>query len=678
MTGACHACGTLLIPSRWGELCACGLGRQRQFVGDYELFQRLGEGAMGVVFMAKHRASDEVVALKLAKPDLLEHRLGAALFRQQAKTERDLKHPHIVPVQGSGEHQGQPFLVMPLMEGGTLAEPDNHARFVDAAARLNLMHSLARALKFAHERGVLHCDLKPENILFDAAGEPRVGDFGLARPLGASGVADVGEVRGGTPGWMSPEQANGEPLTTASDVFALGRLLQWLAAPQADVTARDADVFGEPDPAAPRSWSPELDWALDAIAWRATRPEPSARYGSAGALAEDLERVRNKLAPRGTPTPPWGRLWYWAQRHPGARNASFVLMPVFAALMLSIAGAQRGELRRAALDMNAYAASGQAAAVLYQLREYADAIERAAADPAVQALAHGPRRVPTPASNPGDTEPCRTQNALEDPRPLQPHVGKFSTIFVLDALGCARARISDEGSLPDYVQRTFNWRDYFSSAQPESGRPLRETYVRKSYRSSLSQLIKFAVSTPLFEDGKWVGVVTGSMVAAATLDLPRMKRRKTQAQTTVLLGSFEGERLTAGDLPARSQAEYTFLAHPALARGQKVTLPARLATDLKAAFAPESPEARQFELRAALPLEREHYVDPLLGDHWLAAFAPVGGTGYVVLVQSRDEVAIRPSLGIWRTAIAFALASTTLLVLYGCFWVWRWRREQRR
>lgn len=223
----CPTCSAALVTTDWGALCAaCALlGSMtdgRELVGGYERFQLLGEGSMGAVYLAKNVGSDEVVALKLAKAELLDHPGGVALFRQQAKTENALKHPNIVRVQpGVGSHEGRPFMVMELMEGGTLSDADNMARYAEPLKRLDLMLAISGAVQFAHERGVLHCDSKPDNILFDAEENAKVSDFGMARQL----VADVSTpdgVQGGTPGWMSPEQVRGEALTTASDVFALG------------------------------------------------------------------------------------------------------------------------------------------------------------------------------------------------------------------------------------------------------------------------------------------------------------------------------------------------------------------------------------------------------------------------------------------------------------------------
>jgi hypothetical protein len=423
-----------------------------------------------------------------------------------------------------------------------------------------------------------------------------------------------------------------------------------------------------------RGWTPELAWGLEAVAHKALQKRPEDRYDSAAALVADLERLASDRAIRSRAIPFWGRAWHWAQRYPGARNALFLLLPCFAAITLLMSASQRAELRRAVLDMNAYAASGQAAAVLYQLREYADTIERAAADPALRQLTRGPLRQPSPPPGPG-LDPCRTQTEQEDPAPLAPYAEKFSSIAVFDAEGCSRARISDP-TPPEYIRTSYSWRDYFAQSVEDAARPARTTHVRKAYRSTISLLIKFAVSTPLFEQGEWIGVVAGSMTAASTLELPRMKRNETKDQMTVLIGPFEGERLSRHGASA-SVPEYTLLVHPNLGVGQKVTLDVASSELLERAFrVPVG--TRQFELGTAMPLQRADYVDPLLGERWLAAFAPVGATGYVVLVQTRDAVAIRPSSGLSRIALGSAFGSGSLVLLWGCFFLWRRRRERAR
>jgi hypothetical protein len=243
----------------------------------------------------------------------------------------------------------------------------------------------------------------------------------------------------------------------------------------------------------------------------------------------------------------------------------------------------------------------------------------------------------------------------------------------LDADGCARARISEEPTPPDYGRSSYNWHDYFAGASPDAVRPERQPSVRKAYRSSVSQLIKFAVSSPLFAGDRWLGVLTGTMVATSTLELPRMKRRESSERMTVLIGPFEGERRGANPHPS-GPPEFTLLAHAQLPRGGKVTLDDDTAVELARAFRTPDSRARQFELGTALPLQRADYEDPLLGGRWLAAFAPVGATGYVVLVQTRDAVAIRPSEGSSRIGWALAVSSGLLLTVWSAFYLWRRRR----
>jgi hypothetical protein len=191
-------------------------------------------------------------------------------------------------------------------------------------------------------------------------------------------------------------------------------------------------------------------------------------------------------------------------------------------------------------------------------------------------------------------------------------------------------------------------------------------------------LIKFAVSTSLFEGEQWIGVVSGSITAASTLELPRLKRSDSDDRLTVLMGPFEGERLGAVSEPAASNGlpEFTFLAHPKLGRGEKVTLPAHWAVALDPDLGRAKTDGKaQFELGTALPMLSSDYVDPLLGDRWLAAFAPVGGTGYVVLVQTREDVAIRPSHTLTRLAIGLGVVSVGLWLAWGVFLSWRWHCE---
>jgi len=415
-------------------------------LGDYELVaseKPPAQGGTGRVYEARHRVSGESVALKLAKTSSAHE-----LFVRQARFESALTHPNIVRARLGPSHVGRPTLVMPFMKGGRLS--DHPARRGPLERRLDLALKIARAVQSAHELGVLHCDIKSDNILLDADGEPHLCDFGLARAVVPD---DEGVVVGGTRGWMSPEQVrerrkldptDRQPLRTATDIFSLGVLLHWLVTGKLPFGAGDdfeRRVLDERAPALPR-YTPDLGWGMLAIGRRALEHDPDARYLSAAALANDLERLRRHESLVGVRLPVVGRAFRWATRHPGARSMVLALLPCFAAAAFFVVERQRTDLKQAILSMNAYAASGQAAAVLFQLREYAEEVARAARLPAVQALVLPPRPLARDASGaelPGQN-PCTDQTALADPSPLRPFSEHFSTLFVLDSSGCARAR----------------------------------------------------------------------------------------------------------------------------------------------------------------------------------------------------------------------------------------------
>jgi len=667
--------------------CLRGLVREEpapDVLGDYDLVapeKAHAEGATGRVYEARHRVSGERVALKLAKTER-----AYELFVRQARFESALTHPNIVRARLGPSHVGRPTLVMPFMTGGKLSQ---HAvRGAPLDKRLDLALKIARAVQFAHELGVLHCDLKADNILLDAGGEPHLCDFGLARAV----VPDENVVVGGTRGWMSPEQVRElrkreptarEPLRTGTDIFSLGVLLHWLVTGElpfgrdADFEQRVLDRGVDPLP----RYTPDLGWGMLAIARRALESEPDARYPSAAALANDLEHLRRHEPVVGVRLPALGRAFHWAKRHPGARSAVLALLPCFAAATFFVVERQREDLKQAVLSMNAYAASGQAAAVLFQLRDYAEEVARAARIPAIQALVLPPRPLARDASGAElpNQNPCQSQTSLADPGPLKAFGARFSTLFVLDSSGCARARFAEDPPSLWFMQVRYDWRSYFSDAMPDQKPENAKLGVRKAYRSSVSQLIKFAVSSPIFdtssgaEPAPWIGVLAGSLTVASTLELPRTLHQAREAmsdQVTAVLGPIE---LDARD--ERAESNFTFLAHPRLARGARVTAPPELEGALKTAVS-RAPHA-QFELPKAAPTTLARYVDPLFGDRWLAALSPVGGTGYVVVVQSRESFAEAPSRPLARLGVVLASVSVGLLLAWSALATWGSRAARR-
>jgi hypothetical protein len=257
---------------------------------------------------------------------------------------------------------------------------------------------------------------------------------------------------------------------------------------------------------------------------------------------------------------------------------------------------------------------------------------------------------------------------------LRPYAASFSTIAVFDVNGCGRARVAEEPPPPlAYLTNRYDWRDYFVGAREDGQQGLRRSWVRHAYRSTVSQLIKFAVSSPLFVDEveapsgrRWIGVVAASMTVASTLQLPR-QRRSDGDRLTVVVGPFAGEG-TRSAVPRAP--EFTFLAHPDLRRGDKVVLAPELSAELHRAFNAHTGVRGHLELTTVLPLVRADYRDPFKGDRWLAAFAPVGATGHVVLVQSRDAAAIAPTLFVSRLGYGLLLLAAALVASFGGVALW--------
>lgn len=267
-------------------------------LGGLELGEELDRGGMGVVYRAYDPVLKRDVAVKRVLSGAFTTAEERARFRFEAEAAAGLSHPAVVPIHSFGEEAGGPYLVMALMEGGSLAKklrdrgPNNPFSPPEAA---NLIRDVAQGVHHAHQRGLLHRDLKPANILFDAGSRPRIADFGLALTLEATFSLSLGGSVAGTAAYMSPEQIEGgKSLTTAVDIHALGVILYELLAGQPPFGREEWLVTLQRvrDEEAPglRERRPEVPRDLETICLRCLEKDPADRYPSAQALAEDLDR----------------------------------------------------------------------------------------------------------------------------------------------------------------------------------------------------------------------------------------------------------------------------------------------------------------------------------------------------------------------------------------------------
>ncbi len=275
-----------------GATLVYGAAPDRSF-GDYELLDEVGRGGMGVVWKARQRALDRIVALKMIVPGHLSAEDELLRFRTEVEATARVHHPNIVQIYEVGEHQGQHFYSMEFIDGPSLARRLEQGP-VPGRQAARYVATIATAIHHAHTHGILHRDLKPGNILLDSDDQPHVTDFGLAKKLGCdSSQTRTGAVMG-TPSYMSPEQAGGRTreLGPPCDIYGLGAVLYELLTgrpPFKSDTPLDTILHVlDRDPAPPRLLNPKVDHDLETICLKCLEKDPKRRYPSAQALADDL------------------------------------------------------------------------------------------------------------------------------------------------------------------------------------------------------------------------------------------------------------------------------------------------------------------------------------------------------------------------------------------------------
>ena len=628
--------------------------------GDYELIEPIARGGMGVVYKARHTRIQRVVALKMIAVRELATESELYRFRAEAEAAANLDHPNIVPIYEVGEHGGRPYFTMKLIDGGSLAAQIERLRG-DGLRAAALVATIARAVHHGHRRGILHRDLKPANILLDAEGKPHVGDFGVAKHLeGEIGITETGAVIG-TPGYMAPEQAEGrvKEITTAADVYSLGAILYELCTgrlPYPGPTA--ADVLEQAKagpPLRPTALGARVHRDLETICLKCLELDAALRYASASALAEDLDRFCDGEPILARRVGALARVLGAARQSPALSlgvAGTLALLLISTGAALSLARARESALIEATRENLRWEVQVVARDYLVeQLEPEGLAVVASSERPELEALLAG--------ADEAGLQAWLDELARRDPT-------RFASWMIQDATGRVLARTPAATS----VDPGLHVRDYFRGARARAGRrSLDAVHVSRVYTSRIDGRDKFAISVPLWdgaaEHPHLLGVLSAKVTTTPAMGLP--------GRRTALAGRSDDD-----------QTRYRIIVHPEYRTDDEAApLDASLLPALRPrADAPEGPElapARWADDRTAVTDDYRNPVARGRADasrRWLAAFAPVGDTELVAIVQVPYDEVIYPDAARTRRLFYFFGAPLGLLLAVG--WAWAVRGRARR
>jgi serine/threonine-protein kinase len=641
------------------------VGVQFHHLGGYEFEGELARGGMGMVFRAWQRALQRHVALKLMLPDQVDSKERVRRFKLEAEATARLEHPNIVPIYEIGEIEGQHFLCMKLIQGETLAHALAKGRF-DPRRACEFMATLADAVHYAHQRGVLHRDLKPGNVLVDERGQPQITDFGLARLLEEDQELTRSNAVLGTPGYMSPEQAAGrsKDLTTASDIHALGAILYELLTGQApfraDSVLETLRLVRECEAVPLRVLEPGIPLDLDTLCRKCLHKDAKERYATAQALADDLRRFLRGDPVMARPLTPMARTVRWCRRNMGIT----ALLAGILTLLVLFSEAALYERKRVLLDKRSIARL-----VVNQLEDDLAIIGARVEEEAA-------RLRPRLASGVGDSGPFAYTNELRQmcdrPQLLDRNWATITNWVLTDGRGKTLGRWP--GVEPADLILDRGDRDYFRGATNEYYTTKRAAwYASAAYDSQEDRLRKIGVSVviPGPARDQIVGVLTAMVFTtsaglAASFDIPNhdivlvsMRDPSTRSRPT--------RQPDGGPQPS-----WVIHLHPLDhgARRNDIEFPSRWVTRTNLTFYFD-PARRGSPAEAWVP--------------WLVGLARLrlhsntaeasgespqlvtgGHPKFVVLVQSRDWIAMFLIPGLLLTAAALGVAG------------WRsWRAERR-
>jgi hypothetical protein len=349
-----HAFQRLAGPIRAAVAATPPPGTEARYFGDYELLEEIARGGMGVVYLARQVSLNRPVALKMILAGRLASSAAVQRFRNEAEAAANLDHPNIVPIYEVGEHEGQHYFSMGLVDGGSLADRLEESGPLPPRVAAELVKVLAEAVAFAHERGVIHRDLKPSNVLLDAQGKPKVSDFGLAKRIEKTdGPTTTGDVLG-TPAFMPPEQAAGtvDLVGPSADIYSLGAILYACLTGQPPFQAASPlhtlRLVLTDEPVRPSRLKSLVPRDLETICMKRLEKNPRLRYDTASELAEDLGRFLAGEPVSARPAGRFRRSIAWLKKRPRVVSGISSLM-----LLLLACGAYslRAEIRERGLEI---------------------------------------------------------------------------------------------------------------------------------------------------------------------------------------------------------------------------------------------------------------------------------------------------------------------------------------
>ncbi|HET6880010.1 MAG TPA: serine/threonine protein kinase [Pirellulales bacterium] len=630
--------------------------------GDYEIIEEIARGGMGVVYKARQVSLNRLVAVKMILSGQLASADDVRRFRAEAEAAANLRHPNIVAIHDVGERGGQHFFSMEYVAGKSLSQMvREHPLSPEQAARY--VKIVAEAIEYAHRQGILHRDLKPSNVLIDEADQPRITDFGLAKRLGSDSAATMSGMVVGTPSYMSPEQALGSPsIGPAADVYSLGATLYDLVSARppfrADSPLETLRQVRDCEPASPRVLNPKVPRDLETICLKCLAKDAQQRYAGAADVAEELGRFLEGEPIRARPIGSFTRAARWARRHPlpaGVMATAAVLLLVVTAATLSVARQLERQLRREVLESNKYAARNVANTLRGQLSHWGDAVAEVAGDEdLISALESGAGVEELQQFITGrHAYYASPEGGLV--KPGEPSL--FTNWFILDRRGIARARSPE---LAGFLDKDYGFRDYFQGALRSAAG---EVHVSHVYLSENDKLYKFALSSPIRRsntDEPPLGVLVATVATDSSFGLPYLHDEHRKA---ALVGPLDPPRRpSAGDSPARREV---ILVHPAYTEPGKraVTVDSILLRSVQA----ERRDARLYYPSGDEAVAADDtFFDPIYGGRWLAAFAPVPDSEFVVIVEQRYDDAIQLPGGLARQLVVWGGVAVTLgVVLLG-------------